>query len=196
MKKTLLFTLFFVFILSLRGQNTVTYKFIDENKLVYKEEKEWFGSPFYSKRIYIQDSLFRESLLYDGKPYKFKVQNGFWYIKKTGKWQVFYSPYTSVTPKIKIYFEYGESWWMNFKAVRTDTLFGYHCIIYEMEPIPKVICRMGKIIKTIETELAHSPKYWFCPIFGIIKIETGGETNYIREDIIAAGADLRPVPNN
>ncbi|MDR2840236.1 MAG: hypothetical protein LBV75_03065, partial [Paludibacter sp.] len=85
------------------------------------------------------------------------------------------------TPRLKIYFANKHSWWFDFKAVRTDTLFGYHCIIYEMNPIE---IQRGRIIKGFI--LAHSPTYWFSPKLGIIYIQTGGATNYIREDIIPA----------
>jgi len=190
MKKFLLVFLLF-FCLSFNGQNIITYKFIDEKRLNYtkneKIDEDIFDRSFNYQRIFIKDSIFKEipGLLYDGKPYKFEIINGYWFIKKTGKWQMFYSPYTTtIISKIKIYFSNKESWYFNFKAVRIDTLFEHHCIIYEIEPIPKVICRIGKIIKFKETGLSHSPRYWFSPELGIIKIETGGETNYIREDII------------
>ena len=181
-----------------QGQNTITYNFIDEYRLSYKGNRDertelLFGKSFSYQRIYIKDSVFKETqgLLYDGKPYKFKIKNGYWYIKKAGKWQVFYSPFTTITPKIKIYFSNKESWYFNFKPVRTDTLFGHHCIIYEIEAIPKVICRNKKRTITSGISVSDSPRYWFCPELGIIKIETGGAINYIREDIVGNVSDLK-----
>lgn len=188
MKKYLLGFVLFV-CLSLNSQNIVTYKFIDEYRLRYKGERNertelLFGESFNYQRIFLNDSLFKENL-FDGKLYKIKIKNGCWYIKKTGKWQLFYSPYKIATPRLKIYFANKNSWWFDFKAVRTDTLFGYNCIIYEMIPIT---IQRGKIIK--EFDLAHLPIYWFSPELGIIYIQTGGATNYIREDIISDGVTL------
>ena len=187
----LIFALFLCFLA--QGQNTVTYKFIDEYRLNYKGKKNkctelLFGKSFSYQRIYTKDSIFKEKpgLLYDGKPYRFKIQNGCWFIKKTGEWQLFYSPDTIVTPKIRIYFLDGENWDCYFKAVRTGTLSGHHCIIYEIEPITKVIRRNKKRMITRDRSIGDTPRYWFCPKLGIIKIETGSETNYIREDILGS----------
>ncbi|MCL2598064.1 MAG: hypothetical protein FWD66_10550 [Paludibacter sp.] len=194
MKKILLAFLLF-FCLSSNGQDTVAYRFIDENILNYKNikdvDEDIFAKSFTYQRIYDKDSVFKEipGLLYDGKPYKFKILGDNWFIKKAGKWQLFYLPYAPITPKIKIYFPDRDSWYFNFKAVRTDTLFGHRCIIYEIEPIPK-IRTIGKIQTITTTELGDSPRYWFSPKFGIIKIETGGARNYIREDIIPVSQDL------
>lgn len=193
-KKYSLFVSVLFLCLLVRGQDTTTYKFIDEYRISYHgEENErtvlLFGKSFSYQRIYGKDSIFKEApgLLYDGRPYEFKIFGDRWFIKKTGKWQLFYSPNTYIIPPIKIYFSNKESWYFNFKAVRTDTLFGYHCIIYEMEPIPKVIRKSKNKIITRGLYVAL-PRYWFNQELGIIKIEAD-ETNYIREDIIPADID-------
>ena len=188
MKKYLLIFLILFSCPSVKGQDTITYKFVDENILDYNGERLfWFAQDFSYQRIYIKDSIFKETpgLLYDGKPYKFKIQKGCWYINKTGKWQLFYSPNINVIPKIKLYYSGGKkSWLFDFETIRTDTLFGHYCIIYTTNPIAKIIYKSKNTIEEKRLSISHIGNYWFSPELGIIKIETGGATNYIREDII------------
>jgi hypothetical protein len=174
----------------LQGQDTVTYRFIDTYRLEHKTVDVFNGmQEFNQKRIFYKDSIFIEKergLLYDNKPYKFKIKDGCWYIKKTGKWQLFYSPNNNITAQLKIYYDEKKTWWCNFKAVDAQTLFGYDCIIYEFEPVDKLsgflIGNIGFVgVKSIT--LGRYVKYWFSPKLGIIKLETAfGST--IREDVI------------
>lgn len=195
-KKYCLFIFALFLYLLVRGQDTTTYKFIDEYRISYKGERNelLFGKSFSYQRIYGKDSIFKEvpGLLYDGKPYEFKIKNDCWYIKQSEeKWQLFYSPNTDVIPKIKIYLNNGESWWFNFDAIKTDTLYGRQCIIYVMKPIEKVIHR-GKNKKITQGVSISLPKYWFSPELGIIKIEID-EINYIREDVIPSRRICNPA---
>lgn len=186
MKKYSLFTFILFFCFCAQGQDTVTYKFSDINELRYGGNEIWFAKSFDHQIIYIKNNIFKEpSGLFDAKPCKFKIQNGCWYIKKTGRWQLFYSPNETVTPKLKIYYSSGDkSWWFNLKAHRTDTIYGHHCIIYYLEPIIKVIRVNENTIdkRGIDVNLGS---YWFNPELGIIRIDTGEHT-YIREDIYPA----------
>ena len=191
----------------LKGQDTVTYRFINEEMIENPNFNElycrtWSIVEFSYKQIYIKNNLFIESpvlLLSCYKPDTFKIENDCWYIKQAGEeWQLFYSPDETIIPKLKYFVGSDEDmWWFYLKKIDEQILFGYQCYIYELEPIPKIIQKVirvrippknkrKKITIDMERELllgGYYEQYWFNPQLGIIKIDLHVGA-VIREDIV------------
>ena len=191
-KTTIIVLLLFLGNLHVSGQiDTISYKFIYERLYNTHRDSNNIGtlknisciSDSVMKcinRFFIKPNVYTESpgvFLY-GQPYLFKKAGAKWYIKTIDKWHLFYAPNKEISPIVPFQRD-KEIWNFRFRFIKYDTVCGYKCMMFKVEPIPKL---KDNLVWKMKISAHINQHYWFNPQFGIVKV--GNYSVAIRSDIL------------
>lgn len=190
----ILLLLFLGSLCALGQVNTINYKFIYERGYNKCQDSNNIDTLRYNKlscvsdsivkcvkRLYVKPNVYIESpgvILY-GQPYLFKKVGAKWYIKTVDKWHLFYAPNKEISPIIPFQRD-KEIWDFRFRFIKYDTVCGYKCILFKVEPIPKF---KDNLVWRMKISAHINQYYWFNSQLGIVKV--GNYSVAIRSDILS-----------